>query len=89
MKRSTLITIALIAGFAAILAYNPLSAQAVECSACVSFHGTENCAKASGKDSTEALRTAVSTACGPIASGMDQSIRCAGMPPLRPHCTTR
>jgi hypothetical protein len=89
MKRSTLVTILLATGFAGILLYSTLSAQAVECSACVRFGGVENCAKASGKDSTEALKTAVNTACGTIAQGMAESIQCAGMPPLRPQCTTR
>jgi hypothetical protein len=89
MKRSTLITILLVAGFAGILLYSTLSAQQVECTACVRFNGVENCAKASGKDSLEALRTAVNTACGTIAQGMDESIRCSGMPPLRPQCTSR
>jgi hypothetical protein len=89
MKRSTLITILLVTGFAGILLYSTLSAQQVECTACVRFNGAENCAKASGKESLEALRTAVNTACGPIAQGMDESIRCAGMPPLRPQCTSR
>lgn len=89
MKRSTLITILLVTGFAGILFYSTLSAQQVECTACVRFNGVENCAKASGKDSLEALRTAVNTACGTIAQGMDESIRCAGMPPLRPQCTSR
>ena len=89
MKRSTLITILLVTGFAGILLYSTLSAQQVECTACVRFNGVEDCAKASGKDSLEALRTAVNTACGTIAQGMDESIRCAGMPPLRPQCTSR
>lgn len=89
MKRSTLVTILLATGFAGFLLYSTLSAQAVECSACVRFNGVENCAKASGKDSLEALRTAVNTACGTLTQGMDESIRCAGMPPQRPQCTTR
>ena len=42
-----------------------------------------------GEDSVEALRTAVNTACGTITQGMDESIRCAGLPPQRPQCRTR
>lgn len=89
MKRSTIITIVVVAGFASILLYNTLSAQQVTCSACVTFNGTQNCATASGKDETEALRTAVNTACGTIAQGMDESIRCAGLPPQNPQCRAR
>lgn len=89
MKRSTLVTILIAGAFAGFLLYSTLAAQQVECSACVRFNGVENCARASGKDSTEALRTAVNTACGTLTQGMDESIRCAGMPPQRPQCSTR
>ncbi len=89
MRRSTIVTLLLAAGFAALLLYSTLKGQAVECTACITFNGTANCAKASGKDSLEALRTAVNTACGPLTQGMDESIRCAGLPPQRPQCATR
>ncbi len=89
MKKSTLIITLLALGFGALLLYSTLSAQQVECTACVTFEGRSNCATASGVDEAEALRTAVNTACGTIAQGMDQTIRCAGMPPERPRCATR
>ncbi len=89
MKRGTIIIIVLAAGFAALLLYSTLAAQQVECSACITFSGRENCATASAETETEALRSAVNTACGPITQGMDQSIMCAGLPPQRPQCRTR
>lgn len=89
MKRSTIITILLAVGFAGILLYSTLSAQQVECTACVTFNGKENCAAASGKTNDESLKQAVSTACGTLAQGMDESIRCANLPPQRPSCRTR
>lgn len=89
MKRGTIITLALALGFAALLLYSTLSAQNVECSACVTFNGQTNCATASAENESEALRQAVSTACGILTQGMDESIRCAGMPPQRPQCRTR
>lgn len=89
MKKSTLITLIVAAGFAGILLYSTLSAQQVECTACVTFKGQTNCASASGVDEAEALKTAVNTACGTISAGMAESIQCAGMPPERPQCRTR
>ncbi len=89
MKRSTVITLLLGAGFVGLLLYSTLEAQQVECHACVIFNGTENCATASARDETEALRSVVNTACGTLSQGMDESIRCAGMPPQRPQCRTR
>jgi hypothetical protein len=89
MKRGTVITLVLAVGFAALLLWSTLAAQQVECSACVTFNGQTNCATASAKDETEALRSAVNTACGTLARGMDESIRCANLPPERPQCRTR
>jgi hypothetical protein len=89
MKKGTLITILLAVGFAAILLWSTLSAQQVECAACVTFNGQTNCATASGVDEAEALRTAVTTACGTISAGMAESIQCAGLPPERPRCQRR
>ena len=86
MYKRQVLTILLAAGFAALLLYSTLEAQQVECTACVTFNGRENCATASAKDQTEALRSAVNTACGTLTQGMDESIRCAGMPPQRPQC---
>lgn len=89
MRKSTLITIALVAAFTAILLYSTMSAQQVTCTACITWNRTENCATASAKDEAEALRSAVNTACGPLAQGMDESIRCANLPPQRPQCRAR
>lgn len=89
MKKGTIIMICLAIGFAGLLLYSTLSAQQVECQACVTFKGQTNCASASGIDEKEALKTAVNTACGTISAGMAESIQCAGMPPERPVCKTR
>ena len=89
MKPSTLITVAAIVGFGGLLLYTTLEAQQVECTAYVTFKGATNCATASGQDSLEALRTVVTTSCGPLAAGMAESIQCSGLPPQRPQCRTR
>lgn len=89
MKKSTIITVLLVFGFAAVLLYSTMSAQQVECDACVTFNGKTNCATASGVDEAEALKTAVNTACGTISAGMAESIQCSNRPPERPRCRTR
>lgn len=86
MKKSTLVTLLIAAGFAGLLLYSTLSAQQVECEACVTFNGRSNCASASGVTEEEALKTAVNTACGTISAGMAESIQCGAMPPERPVC---
>ena len=89
MKRGTLIGIVVVAIFASFLLWSTLSAQRVDCEACVDFGGRRNCAKASGTSNEEALRTAVSTACGPVAQGMNKSIACQNRPPVVQRCSTR
>lgn len=88
MKRSTLLTIAAVLAFAALLLYSTLSAQKAECEVCVSFNGRENCATARGSTAAEATRSAQTTACGPLASGMAETINCGNVAPTRQRCKT-
>jgi len=89
MKRGTLIGIIIAAIFAGFLLWSTLSAQRVECQACVQFNGQQNCAKVSGNTQAEALRAAVSTACGPVTQGMNESIACQNRPPVTQRCAAR
>lgn len=89
MKRGTLIGVVIAAIFATFLLYSTLSAQRADCEACVEFNGSRNCAKASAKTEIEALRSAVSTACGPVTQGMNESIACQNRPPVVRQCKTR
>ncbi len=89
MKRGTLLTLLVGVGFAGFLLWSTLSAQQAECTACVTFNGKTNCATASAETPAEATRQAVTTACGVLAAGMDESIRCSNLPPERPRCVDR
>ena len=89
MRRGTLIGLIIAALFAGFLLWSTLSAQRVNCEACVEFGAGRNCAKVSGETEAEALRAAVSTACGPLAQGMNESIACQNRPPVRRQCSSR
>jgi len=89
MKRGTIIGLVIAALFAGFLLWSTLSAQRVECQACVEFGGARNCATASGASEEEAARTAQSTACGPVTQGMNESIACQNRPPVSRRCSTR
>ena len=89
MKRGTVIGLIIAAIFAGFLFWSTLSAQRVDCEACVQFAGQQNCAKVSGNTQAEALRAAVSTACGPVTQGMNESIACQNRPPIRQRCSAR
>lgn len=89
VKRGTVIGLVIAALFAGFLLWSTLSAQRVECEVCVEFNGARNCAIATGESEAEALRTAQSTACGPVTQGMNESIACQNRPPVAPRCSTR
>ena len=89
MKRGTLMALVIAGLFAGFLLWSTISAQRVECQACVEFQGQRNCATASGASEKEALQTAQSTACGPVTQGMNESIACGNRPPVVSQCRTR
>lgn len=86
MKRSTIITIAVAAAFGAMLLYSTLTSQNVECTVTVEYNGRSNSATASGASESEALTQAQTTACGPIISGMNESIACGRVVPVAKSC---
>ncbi len=88
MKRSTLLTVAVVLAFAALLLYSTLSSQKAECQVCVSFNGRDNCATARGSSVAEATRSAQTTACGTIASGMAETVNCGNAVPTSQRCRT-
>ena len=88
MKRGPIVTGVLIVGLSGLLLWNTLGAQRVECNACVEFGGQRNCAAASAASKAEATKSAVSTACGVLARGMDQSIACDNTKPVSLECKT-
>lgn len=89
MKRGTVVALVILALFAGLLLWSTLSSQRAECTVCVEFDGRRNCATASASDEQEAARSAQSTACGPVARGMDASIACSNRPPSTRQCRTR
>lgn len=89
MKRSTVVVILTLAGFVAFLLWTTLSAQKVECSVCVEFGGSRNCATATAHDTTAASETAQTTACGTLARGMSETIACGNVKPESRVCRTK
>lgn len=86
MKRSTLLTVTVLAALAAFLLYSTLASQKFECTVAVTFKGQTNSATASAEHQQDAKRQAQNTACGTIAAGMDESIACDNTPPDKTEC---
>lgn len=72
--------------FVAFLAYSSLKSQTVTCEVCIAFGNGNRCAKASGPTREAATETAQTAACGPLASGMDQTIACGRATPTSVTC---
>ena len=89
MKRSTLYTLAIVFAVAALFLVMTMGRANVECRVCVDYHGRSNCATARGPTEQGAREGAQTTACGPVAAGMDQSIECGRIAPTVAQCRTR
>ncbi len=89
MKRSRLITLAVVAAIIALFFYMSTARANQECTVCVEFHGRSNCATAAGSTVAEATETAHSTACGPLANGMNETIACGNRAPVSVRCRNR
>lgn len=88
-RSQTIWTVAVIIAFVAFLTWSTLSAQKAECEVCVEFAGGRNCASASHENEDEAARSAQTTACGPLTSGMNDAIACDNRPAVSRQCRTR
>jgi predicted transcriptional regulator len=89
VKRSTLYAIAAVLAVAALFFFMTTARARVECRVCVEFHGQTNCATAVGASEQAARDGAQTTACGPIASGMDEQIGCSRVAPASVRCQPR
>lgn len=88
MKKSTKWVLTLIVlGLMGFMVYSSMARAQTRCEVCVSFNGRRNCARAQGANQQEARRGAQTTACGPLVSGMDETIRCEGIQPTSTQCS--
>jgi len=60
-----------------------------ECEVCVTFQGETVCRTAASGTKGASIESAVTSACGTLASGMTDSIRCQNTPPDRETCRAR
>jgi len=89
VRRSTLYTLAAVLAVAALFFFMTTARAKVQCRVCMEFRGRSNCATAVGPTEQAAREGAQSTACGPIASGMDEQIGCSRTPPATAQCQAR
>ena len=88
MKRSTLVTVGAIVVLGAYLLYSTLASQKYSCTVSVTYQGRTGTATASAASEHDATQQAQTTACGPITSGMNESIACSNTPPDKTDCVS-
>ena len=90
MKRSTIVTLLAVVATGGLVVVLMTSGQTTNrCRVCVTYRGRSNCASATGRTAQNAREGAQTTACGTLASGMDESIACGRVPPDSVQCRTR
>ncbi len=89
MKRSRVITLAIVVAVIALFFYMSTARANQECTVCVEFQGQANCATAVRAAVAEATQTAQNTACGPVAHGMNETIACGNRAPVSVQCGRR
>jgi len=89
MKRSTLYGLAAVFAVAVLFFFMTTARAKIECRVCMDFRGRTNCATAVGPTDQAAREGAQTTACGPIASGMDEQIACGRTAPAVAQCRPR
>jgi hypothetical protein len=89
VKRSTLYVAAALLAIVALFFAMTMARATVRCRVCVQFRGRANCATAVGPTEQAARQAAQTTACGPIASGMDEQIGCGRTAPALVACQPR
>jgi hypothetical protein len=57
-----------------------------ECEVCIEFNGQTRCARGAGATVGEARDGAQIAACGVLANGMDETIRCQNARPVSATC---
>lgn len=85
-NRGRLLTLLVLLTFAGFLLWSTLSSQRVECTVTVAFNNARNSATASAASEADATREAQTAACGPLATGMNESIACGRIPPVSRQC---
>ncbi len=89
MGRTTKATVLFLGVIIAFVIYRSLTIAEYECEVCVTFHNQTVCRTAASGTRDASIDSAVTSACGTLASGMTESIRCQNTEPDRISCSGR
>jgi hypothetical protein len=90
IRRSTkALVISGVIALVGLVIYGSMARVERVCELCLEFNGRTECRRGAGATDQEARDAALMAACGVMASGMDQAIRCRNTPPKSLTCTSR
>lgn len=69
--------------------YGSMARVQQTCELCIEFNGQKQCRRGAGATQAEAVQAATMVACGVMANGMDESIRCQNARPTSQQCSSR
>lgn len=86
--KATGATLAFLLLFGGLVVYRSFGVARTECDVCVTFQGQTACRTAAADTRKASIESAVTSACGTLASGMTDSIRCGNTNPDSVECRT-
>jgi len=89
VSKSTKATVVFLALMVGVVVYLSLRIPAFECEVCLTFGQERVCRTAASGSRKEAIESAVTSACGTLASGMSESIRCQNTRPDSVTCVPK
>ena len=89
MSRTTRTTLVFLGVFIAVVVYFSTTIAQQECEVCITFMNQTVCRTAASDTREASIESAVSSACGTLAAGMTESIRCSNTKPDRVNCRER
>lgn len=79
-------TLAFLLVFGAAVIYRSFQVARYECDVCLTYQGETVCRTAAADTRDASIESAVTSACGTLASGMTESIRCQNTHPDSVDC---
>jgi hypothetical protein len=86
MSRTTKTSLVFLGVFIALVVFLSTRMAPVECEVCMRFADTTVCRKAASGTRKAAVESAVTSACGTLAGGMTETIRCQNTTPESVTC---
>lgn len=86
-RKATVIITAVVLAIMGYVVVGSMTRVQHTCEVCVEFNGGRRCTRGAGATPEEAKQGAQTAACGVLAGGMDETIRCQNTPPASATCT--